>query len=131
MSPVAIESNIQMSAMDSELSNSDVFSCIFAHNESAPVKTDFLLAVSVVPHKLSKNDAQLITIKSNKLPTLKCSKSELIRTKFTEQPYVCESFNHVSTSSDSFYILIQGKRLLCSKTNEFSTKLSDSFNIFR
>lgn len=130
MPHVSIHGNIQTIVMDSKLSNSEVFKCFFAHNKNVSIKMDFLLAVSVVPTILSENDAQLISVKSNKLPTLKCAKNELIQTKFIEQPYVCDSFNNVSTSSDSFHILIQGK--ICARIQiNYVYKMNEFSNIFR
>lgn len=63
---------------------------------------------SVDPDSISKNDAQAISVKSNRVPIVKCAKTSPTQIKWIEQPYVCESFNYVSTSSDPFYIVVQG-----------------------
>lgn len=63
---------------------------------------------SVDPDSILKNDAQAISVKSNRVPFVKCAKTAQTQVKWIEQPYVCESFNYVSTSSDSFNIIVQG-----------------------
>lgn len=63
---------------------------------------------SVDPDSILKNDAQAISVKSNKVPIVKCAKTAPTQVKWNISPYVCESFNYVSTSSDSFNIVVQG-----------------------
>lgn len=64
---------------------------------------------SVDPNSILKNDAHAISVKSNGVPIVKCAKTAPPpQVKWIEQPYVCESFNYVSTSSDSFNIVVQG-----------------------
>lgn len=79
------------------------------HNKSN--STINFIDFKLVPRSsLSDSDAKLIRIKSNnnQEPVLRCSAASKHPSKWSEQPYVCESFNYLSTAKESFYFLVNG-----------------------
>ncbi|XP_055324358.1 hemicentin-1-like [Sitodiplosis mosellana] len=92
--------------LQSNLLNSDVFECIF--NGSSPFDAKPLLLLFVTPKSIPENDSKIIQVKSkhNKTTVFKCS-TAVTPSKWSKQPYTCESFNNIAATSNPFYFLVQ------------------------
>lgn len=101
----------------STLPANGVFQCIFPPDDTSLFNKKSLLAIYV---PFSPSDEKVIEIKSiqneYRQPALKCTTAST-SLKWTQQPYVCEAFNDITTNDAIFHLFVNG--------SEFASLLSD------